>query len=1036
MTTPARKSIVSGLFANASASKVRHSLAPGEMNGNTLSSIHDDGDNDDVVRTLADELGANNDTSALEAELAQSRKLNAEYENKIGNLTEMYVAEHNRLLKLKAEHDDATKDSRAMYADFLAKKTELGEALERCNALQAQLAAASQQQQQPELHASLTDALSKAQSEIAALTDSLTAQRTATQQAERAQGDLATQMKALQALCQQHQDALQFAQEEISLMQQVEQQRDQQQREPEDMLDMRARVETLQIQNELLRDELNMLRANGDAAEKLRVEMSAQREQYEDQLAELKRTQRRERVELTERAAAAERAGETDRAALAEEQTARKSEAVAHAAELERALATATSAASERRDSAVARIAEERDELVSKVSTLEVQLTQLQTARAMADEGASLAAEERDIAQRAATTAADEIESLRAAKATLESDLHSLYRKHKADLAKLEEEFRQSDYKSRYESLAAERDELRTRVDAAMQLAERVTRLSGLEDAFGAEVARAAANVQSRYEAIARADERWQTQAARAEARARDCELRTAAMQRECEQLRTLQASHSSVVASLEASVAAARTQVAAANQALEAERESMAHELIEAHEREAAVSERLRDSQATLAQLRSEQQELAEFVEEERQIRQDEYTKLEAAHNKTLALLNEARAAAEAVVGEAALREAAALERAANEVQAARDQVIVLRYEAVQMKDARDRERAENGQRAALDDELRVNLETQLSELQAEFEVQREAHDVQRAQDSAARTAAVDEADAATLALTDVQARCDAKESELQRLEEAMATAATERRAAVERAAMATAALTEQRERLVFLEHEREQHIANHTQIVGPLNETIVAQQMSLDDALQRAEAAEKRADEMTSQCSAAKEAAATLRQRAESELRRLKQRATDASEQLARADALLNERSNEIDTLKEAIEGGREELRAAEQAREQAATENALLARDVEELQVQMDIMLLELDKDASPEVAARVRELSDAATLQRQVSKLEIQHEAAQQTIAALRRDFGALRDYCVSYKEKAVAKIRDLQRRLREPSAAGETADEAL
>jgi predicted nucleic acid-binding Zn-ribbon protein len=142
-----------------------------------------------------------------------------------------------------------------------------------------------------------------------------------------------------------------------------------------------------------------------------------------------------------------------------------------------------------------------------------------------------------------------------------------------------------------------------------------------------------------------------------------------------------------------------------------------------------------------------------------------------------------------------------------------------------------------------------------------------------------------------------------------------------------------------------------------------------------------------------------------------------------------------VLNERSNEIDTLKEAIEAGREELRAAEQAREQAATENALLARDVEELQVQMDIMLLELDKDASPEVAARLRELSDAATLQRQVSKLEIQHEAAQQTIAALRRDFGALRDYCVSYKEKAVAKIRDLQRRLRETSG-GDANEEAL
>jgi predicted nucleic acid-binding Zn-ribbon protein len=203
----------------------------------------------------------------------------------------------------------------------------------------------------------------------------------------------------------------------------------------------------------------------------------------------------------------------------------------------------------------------------------------------------------------------------------------------------------------------------------------------------------------------------------------------------------------------------------------------------------------------------------------------------------------------------------------------------------------------------------------------------------------------------------------------------------------------------------------------------------------MALDDATQRADAAEKRADEMTTQCSAAKEAATALRQRAEGELRRLKQRATDASEQLARADALLNERSNEIDTLKESVEAGREELRAAEQAREQAATENALLARDVEELQVQMDIMLLELDKDASPEVAARVRELSDAATLQRQVSKLEIQHEAAQQTIAALRRDFGALRDYCVSYKEKAVAKIRDLQRRLRETSG-GDANEEAL
>jgi chromosome segregation ATPase len=673
MTTPARKSIVSGLFANASASKVRHSLAPGDVNSsstaaNGSTSPHhseESGDNE-VVRTLADELTTSNENT-LELELAQARKLNAEYENKIGNLTEMYVAEHNRLLKLKAEHDEATKDSRAMYADFLAKKTELGEALERCAALQAKLASAAGVSPAAAAQvADLTAQRDAARAEVTQLADSLVAQRTATQQAEHAQADLATQLKSLETLCQQHKDALHFAQEEIALMQQVEQQREQDQREPVDILDLRARTETLQIQNELLRDELASLRAEGDAADKLRAEMAAQREQYEGELAEIKRTQRRERVELTERVAAAERAGETDRAALADERAARKSDAAAHAAEMERALAAATSAASERRDSTVARVAEERDELVNKLAALEVQLAQLQAARTMENESASSVAEERDTAQRAAAQAEAEAQALRSTKATLESDLHTLYRKHKSELAKLEEEFRQSDYKARYESVVSERDELRTRVDAAMQLAERVTRLGGLEDAFGAEVARAAVNVQSRYEAIARADERWQTQAARAEARARDCELRTAAMQRECDQLRTLQASHTSVVASLEASVSAARAQMAAASQAHDAERESMAHELIEAHEREAAISERLRDSQATLAQLRAEQQELAEFVEEERQIRQDEYNKLEAAHNKTLALLNEARAAAEAAVHEAALREAAALERAA----------------------------------------------------------------------------------------------------------------------------------------------------------------------------------------------------------------------------------------------------------------------------------------------------------------------------------------------------------------------------------
>jgi chromosome segregation ATPase len=205
----------------------------------------------------------------------------------------------------------------------------------------------------------------------------------------------------------------------------------------------------------------------------------------------------------------------------------------------------------------------------------------------------------------------------------------------------------------------------------------------------------------------------------------------------------------------------------------------------------------------------------------------------------------------------------------------------------------------------------------------------------------------------------------------------------------------------------------------------------------MALDDALQRMQAAEKRADELAQQCSAAKEAGNALRQRAETELRRLRQRATDAAEQLARADAMLNERSNETDALKEALEASREELRAAQQAREQTATENALLSRDVEELQVQMDIMLLELDKDAPPEAAARVRELNDAATLQRQVSKLEIQHDAAQQTIAALRRDFASLRDYCVQYKQKAVAKIRDLQRRLREQDVGADaTGDVSL
>jgi chromosome segregation ATPase len=1033
VTTPARKSIVSGLFAHASAQKQpRLSLAP--VDANTALTAGGADEENAVARTLADDLfftgGAEFDApAAVDDEVAQMRKLNAEYETKISNLTEMYIAEHNRLLKLKAEHDDATKDSRAMYADFLAKKTELKDALERCDALQAQLHA-----QKTLAAADVVDAqLADARAQIHSLSDALLAQRTATQAAEQAQRELAGQMQALQDTCRQLQSALADAQEEIALMQQVEQQHQHEHASQPAQPELSARLETLQIQNELLRDELSTLRANGESAEKLRAESAAQREQYEEQLAELKRTHRRERVELSERLTGAERAGALDRQTLADERAARQAERAAHAAELE----SASAASNERRDAALARLSEERDEALGRCAALDGELAAARAAASVAEESASAACEERDAAQRAASTASDEAQELRAGKANLENDLHLLYRKHKADLARLEDEYRQSDYKTRYEALVSERDVLRARVDAAMQLAERVTRLSGLEDAFGAEVARAAAAMQTRYDAIARADDRWQQHAARADARARECELRTAAMQRECEQLRALQASHSSVVASLEASLAAARSQVAAANQTLEAERESLAHELIEVHEREAAVSERLRDSQATLAQLRAEQQELAEFVEEERQIRQDEYAKLEATHTKTLALLNEARAAAEAAVSEAVLREAASLERAAAEVQSARDQVIVLRFEAVQMKETRERERAEHAQRAALDDELRANLEAQLGELQAEYELQRELHDAQRLQDGNARSAAAEEADAATLALADVQARCDAKESELQRLEEAMATAAAERRAAVERAAMATAALSEQRERLAFLEHEREQHVANHTQIVEPLNETIVAQQMALDDALQRMQAAEKRADELAQQCSAAKEAGNALRQRAETELRRLRQRATDAAEQLARADAMLNERSNETDALKEALEASREELRGAQQAREQTATENALLSRDVEELQVQMDIMLLELDKDAPPEAAARVRELNDAATLQRQVSKLEIQHDAAQQTIAALRRDFASLRDYCVQYKEKAVAKIRDLQRRLREQDVGADaTGDVSL
>lgn len=58
------------------------------------------------------------------------------------------------------------------------------------------------------------------------------------------------------------------------------------------------------------------------------------------------------------------------------------------------------------------------------------------------------------------------------------------------------------------------------------------------------------------------------------------------------------------------------------------------------------------------------------------------------------------------------------------------------------------------------------------------------------------------------------------------------------------------------QAERLAFLEAERDAHLTTHTQIVGPLNETIVTQRMALDDLERRALAADEQIAQLNAAC------------------------------------------------------------------------------------------------------------------------------------------------------------------------------------
>lgn len=118
--------------------------------------------------------------------------------------------------------------------------------------------------------------------------------------------------------------------------------------------------------------------------------------------------------------------------------------------------------------------------------------------------------------------------------------------------------------------------------------------------------------------------------AASASAHAAQLEERIDALTREhATQLASLKAQLASVrneLANATIEAAALRNELSSERATAAAVRDKLAStsaELTQLVTREAATAERLADATSTLAKLRAEQQELAEFVEEERQIRQ-----------------------------------------------------------------------------------------------------------------------------------------------------------------------------------------------------------------------------------------------------------------------------------------------------------------------------------------------------------------------------------------------------------------------------
>ena len=388
---------------------------------------------------------------------------------------------------------------------------------------------------------------------------------------------------------------------------------------------------------------------------------------------------------------------------------------------------------------------------------------------------------------------------------------------------------------------------------------------------------------------------------------------------------------------------------------------------------------------------------------------------KLEAASRASIAALNEARASATAAAAQASAREAKLAELHAAELQTARDALLVLRFDCVQTTEAASAALVNAEQRATLADELRANADARADALHSELDAALTALDAARLESTAdadalhaalerhvveleaARSEGARELARGVALQRDAEQRCADVERVVAQHAAALAEAHAARQRALELAAAADAARATQVERLAFLEAERDSHLTTHRQIVEPLNEQIVAQRMALEDAEQRIVDANAQVAQLTSACVEARQAREALRERAEAELRRLRQRDSAAAAALAHVDAQLSMRSSELDDARDELAQQCELTRLADEKAAKAQAEYALLAREHEDLAINLDTLLADLDKHGDPVHAERVRQYADAMSLQRQVTRLTGQCDAAQTTINQVKKGF---------------------------------------